>query len=181
MARANRWNNPDGLFVGFGAHDEDGDVMAELPGDGAWKTAVGIWNLADLEDTDVITIASFDPRALVFKRGTLVRSVILRTLTICTTGSTSLLDIGTYDVDSSSVTVDDADGFDADINCTLMNAVGETVDCNGANVDGIILLGATSNSDVQIILGFETAAFTAGRVEITVEYLPPQGAVRLVV
>jgi hypothetical protein len=173
MSRANRWNNPDGLLVGFGTHSADNDVMAAHAGGGALISATGLWNLVDIEDTDSITIASYNPQALVIPRGSWIARATLRTTVAITSSNSAVLDIGLYDADFSSVTVDDADGIDADIAITAHNALGEMVECDGALVNGVIQVGATSDSDCVVILGWDAFAYTAGQVELTIEYLPP--------
>jgi hypothetical protein len=85
-------------------------------------------------------------------------------------GDAGTLDIGTY---SAAAVVDDADGIDVDIAQSAIDAVGEVVACNGALVAGIITVGATSDSDVYVVPAYQTAAFTAGRAVLTIEYSTP--------
>jgi len=177
MGRNATWTNDDGLVVGFGTRTNDNEVSAVVGGKSNTVVIRQVIDLADLEDTDSITIASFSPNAHVIPRGSFVKRATIQATVTPTTGSTSLLDIGFYDADTSSITVDDADGIDADVTLAAMT-IGDMVDCNGALVGAtykstVLAVGATSDSDVVVIAGFETAAFTAGQIILTVEYIPP--------
>jgi hypothetical protein len=80
-------------------------------------------------------------------------------------GSSAVLDIGVYD--SAGTAVDD-DGIDAAIAVTSIDALGDTIACDGADINTIV---ATSGG-VKIAASYDTAAFTAGEALLTVEYVP---------
>lgn len=174
MARANTWTNSDGLVVGFGTHTEDNDVAAVS---GGTKKRLEVeYDLADLADTFAATnVKPQDPR---IPRGSYITRATIQTLVAATSGGAATLDIGTWGVGLTTEVVDDADGLVADATIAEMTSVGETHVCDGALIlasDGVGV-GATSNSDVVIAPSYETAAFTAGRIRLTVEYIIPAGS-----
>lgn len=70
--------------------------------------------------------------------------------------------------------MDDADGIDAAVALTAIDAIGEIVQCDGAVVNGTIAVGATANGDCYIAPSYNTAVFTAGKGLLTIEYIEPQ-------
>lgn len=171
MSRDTTWTNDDGLVVGFGTHTVDNNVAASVAGDGSFKTLSMVITGTDLVDT--FAAANIDPQAVTIRRGSVIRSATL-TATTAWTG-TGTLDIGTWSKGLSTEVVDDADGIDAAIDIDVaLAAVGDTVQCNGALVNGAVTVGETSNSDVVIAPSWGTAAPTAGVAVLTVEYMEPQ-------
>jgi hypothetical protein len=171
MPRNNTWTNADGLVVGFGTHTADNAVPAVVSEAGPFKVVQAMVLGTAIEASASLTAASLPPQAIRIKRGSLIKRATFETV-VAFTGSSSTLNIGTYKADTIA-TVDDADGIDATIALTAMDAVGETVICDGALVNGVVPVGATSDSDVQIVFGYGTAAFTAGKGILTVEYQEP--------
>lgn len=78
-------------------------------------------------------------------------------------GATATMDIGVYNA-LTQATVDDA-GIDAAIAVTAIDAIGDTIACDGADIDTIV--GA---APVTIAASYDTAAFTAGVGKLIVEY-----------
>jgi hypothetical protein len=168
MARQNTWTNQDGLIVGFGTHSVDNNVPAEDAGNGSVKVAKLLITGTALEDT--VTVASLPPQSVRIKRGARITRAFLQVVTAFTSGGAATLDIGTFAADA---TADDADGIDAAVALTAIDAIGEMVSCDGALVGATVAAGATSNSDVIIAASYNTAAFTAGTAILTVEYVEP--------
>lgn len=168
MPRGNTWTNSDGLVVGFGTHSVDNNVPAEDAGNGSVKVVKLVIKGTSLEDT--VSVASLPPQAVKIKRGSRITRAFLQVVTAFTSGGSATLDIGTFAADA---TPDDADGIDAAIAVTAIDAVGDLVTCDGALVGGTVPAGATSNSDVIIAASYSTAAFTAGEAILTVEYVEP--------
>lgn len=171
MARGSTWSNKDGLTVGFGTHTEDNDVPAVCGG--TKKVLTMEITLADLADT--FAAANRKPQEVVIPRGSYITRAVVQTKVAATSGGAATLDIGTWGTGDS---VDDADGIVADITIAEMTSVGETHVCDGALIlaSNGVGVGATSNSDVVIAPSYETAAFTAGVVLLTVEYTVPYGS-----
>lgn len=94
-------------------------------------------------------------------------SVILRADLVMTTAATSggsaTLTLGTYNAAGTAI---DADGIDATVALTAIDAVGETVRCDGAHLTtgGYI----AENAYIGAIYG--TAAYTAGVGKLYIEY-----------
>lgn len=172
MSRQTTWTNSDGLIVGYGRHTADNDVAAVSGGAGQVKEMVLEINGTDLVDT--ITNADVPPQAAQIRRGSTILSATLVT-TVAWTG-TGTLDIGTWGRGTlGTPVVDDADGIDADIDIDVaLAAVGDTVQCNGALVNGAVTVGETSDSDCVISASWETAVPTAGQAILTVRYIEPQ-------
>ncbi len=95
-------------------------------------------------------------------------SVILRADLVMTTAATSggaaTLTLGTYNAAGTAI---DADGIDATVALTAIDAVGETVRCDGAHLTtgGYI----AENAYIGAIYG--TAAYTAGVGKLIIEYI----------
>jgi hypothetical protein len=174
MARGSTWTNKDGLVVGFGTHTEDNDITA-LYG-GTEKTLVVEYDLANLSDTFAAT--NVKPQDVVIPRGSVFTEGYITTLVAATSGGAGTLDIGTWGVGLTTEVVDDADGLVADVTIAEMTSIGEVHVLDGALIAtaGTTAAGAVSDSNVVIAPSYETAAFTAGRIRLTVKYIVPAGS-----
>jgi hypothetical protein len=172
MPRNSTWVNSDGLTVGYGTHSEDDNVAAVVSERGPYKvmqmyiTATNLVATASVADTDQ------PPQAVTIKRGSHIKSAKLSVVVPFATSASGTLTIGTFAAGDAS-TVDDVDGIDATIAVTAIDAIGDVVVCDGALVNGVVPLGATSNSDVVILPSYGTGVFTAGQAILTVEYAEP--------
>jgi hypothetical protein len=167
MPRQNTWVNSDGLVVGFGTHTSDNMVPAVTSEKGAVKTMQLL-----IVGTQVPTSwssSTVPPQAAQIKRGSYIQRAKLVVQQIFT-GSSSTLSIGTY---SPTGTTDVAAGLLSAAALTTIDAVGEVSVLAGTLVNGTVAVGATSDSDVIILPTWGTAAFTAGRAVLTVEYVEP--------
>ena len=171
MSRENTWTNSDGLVVGFGTHSEDNDI-AGVRG-GTEKTLEVEITLADLPDT--FAAANRDPQEIVIPRGSVFVEGYLTTLVAATSGGAGTLDIGTW---GTGNVVDDADGLVADVTIAEMTSIGEVHVLDGALIAtaGTTAAGAISDSDVVLAPSYETSAFTAGKVRLTLKYIVPAGS-----
>ena len=171
MSRQATWSNSDGLVVGFGRHTDDNDVAAVDAGRGRVKTMSVQITGTDLVQTP--TDATFPPQAAQIKRGSRIISATL-TCTTAWTG-TGTLNVGTWGRgDLVTPLIDDLDGIDqtADIDSVLA-AVGDTVQCDGALVNGAVTVGEVSNSDCIVSAEWATAVPTAGAATLVIEYVEP--------
>ncbi len=174
MSRDTLWTNQDGLRVGFGTHSQDNDVLAVVEGGTVKQYTIELPDATLLEDTDAITVAgSIPPQSVLIPRGSVLKSATFSVTDIFTSGGAATLDIGFY---SAAAVVDDANGIDVDLALTVIDAIGDIVVCDGALVGGVVPLGATSNSDVVVVFGFEAAVYTAGAGVLTLEVIVPHGA-----
>ena len=169
MARDHVWTNNDGLRVGFGTHTADNDVPA-VSSAGNMKTMRMEITLADLSDTFAATDRK--PQEAVIRRGSVIHRAILRTVEAATSGGAATLDIGTW---GTNDVVDVADGLVADVTIAEMTTIGEVHVLDGALIQasGVTACGAVADSDVVIAPSWETQAFTAGVVELEIEYTEP--------
>ncbi len=182
MPRNNIWDNPDGLLVGFGTHSADFNVPAVTTSSDSVVTVTSSYNLVDLEDTDLITIASANlGTEHVFPRGSWIMSDSFLYVDIgATSGGAATLDVGFYDA-TDGTTADDANGLDGDMALSEIDTAGFLYFFDGpltianevATEETKQPLGDTSNSDVVLRLGFEAAVYTAGRVTVVLRYMPP--------
>lgn len=173
MPRERTYTNADGLILGYGTHTPDNKVPAVTAERGARKTLSFTITGTELELTTP-TIASFNAQGAILKRGSLIKSATVEVITAFA-GATATLNIGTYKV-GTPATADVSTGITAATAVTAIDAIGETLVCAGTLVNGTIAVGATSDSDVEIVCFAGTAAFTAGRAIVTIEYIEPQFA-----
>lgn len=174
MAREATWTNADGLVVGFGTHSDDNRVPAVQANRDGYRVITMTFTGTELEDIASLTAASLFPQTPRIPRGSLIHRATFQVVTAFdSAGDAGTLTIGTVAYGAIG-TVDDVDGIDATVAQSAIDAIGETVICNGALVGGTVPVGATSNTDVAIVAGYATAAFTAGEGILVVEYSLPQ-------
>jgi hypothetical protein len=181
MSRANT-HTFDGLVVGYGTHSVDNDVAGVYAGSNGEVTAVVEITLANLVDTFAATTVK--PQDIRIPRGSVIKSAFLQTVIAPTSASTNAtLDLGLWGVGLTTEVVDDADSLVADATIAEMGVAGE-----GIQLDGVVIAdaataaatvataGAISNSDVVLAPSYETEAFTAGVVSLTVTFIPPRAS-----
>lgn len=83
-----------------------------------------------------------------------------------TSGGSATLTIGLYKDDGSAI---DADGIDAAIALSAMDAAGDVVKCDGAAVGGVVQTSTANKTYVGFTYG--TAAFTGGKFRLIVEWV----------
>ena len=158
------WTNSDGLVVRFGTdkgtEKESGSTEANVH-----RTLVHKFAFGDIANTDVTAAdpeSPFIPADSVITRATLY-------VTTAFVGATGVLDIGLKIADGTNT---DDDGIDAAIAVTILDAIGDTINCNGAYVSSAgNLTGLRITADQYIMTTWDTAAFTAGAATLVVEYL----------
>lgn len=156
------YTNADGLYVlthgGQGATQDKGGTVIS-----ARQTLV-----VNFDDFTAIGSsfgsANIDPNDPVIPAGSVIVGATL-VMTTAATGSSSTLTIGTYNAAGSAI---DADGIDATIALTAIDANNDVVRCDGAQVGGVLGY-LTADAYVGAIYG--TAAFTAGAGKLIVEYV----------
>tara|TARA_R100000951_G_C2650484_1_gene184202 strand:+ start:113 stop:592 length:480 start_codon:yes stop_codon:yes gene_type:complete len=99
--------------------------------------------------------------------GSYIKAATLNVTTAFTSGGSATLGIGAYNQAGSAI---DADGIDATIALTALNATTKAVACDGALVAGAINVGA---ADAYIKANYGTAVFTAGAATLVIEYIEP--------
>lgn len=156
------YTNADGLRVlTFGGQGEvqDKGVTALSP------TQVMVVTVADMTDLgSSFGSSDIDPNDPFIPAGSVILSATWVTTTEVTSGGSATLTIGTY---NSAGTAIDADGIDATVALTAINAVGETVRCDGAH----LTTGGYVSANAYIGMIYATAAYTAGAGKLIIEYV----------
>ena len=181
MSRDTVWTNNDGLRVGFGIHSEDNDVAAAVASANGIVTVTAEYDLLGLSDTFAAT--NVKPQDHRIPRGSVVKSCMIHTLVTPTSGGAATLDLGLWGTDIATPVVDDADGLVADATIAELDIIGSAILCDGAYiVDSATAastqyaVGAVAEADCVLAPSYETAAFTAGKIRVVLEYLPPSGS-----
>ncbi len=165
MARQDTWVNNDGLEVGFGPLDTDNFKGASVRTTGRVNQLV-----IELDWDNLPSAAGTAPSSKDFRipaNSTIQSSTLVVTEAFTSAGATTL-SIGTK---NSAGTVVDADGIDATIAKTVIDAIGDVVQNDGAQVGGIVTVGT---SDVYLSTVVATGPYTAGRGTLTIEYVLPE-------
>jgi len=155
------YTNADGLYIR--TRVDEGEPLLQ-------GTTAGCARKTLVMDLDWTTIGSsfgssnINPMNPIIPAKSIIVNADLVILTAFT-GSSSTLTIGTY---NSAGTAVDADGIDATIALTAIDADNDVVQCDGAQVSGIVNVG---NADCYVGAIWGTAAFTAGVAKLVIEYI----------
>jgi hypothetical protein len=155
------YNNADGLRV-LTNNDQGAAVDAGNTAVSEVKTLV-----IDIADATTIGSSAATPVANdpVIPANSYITGAHLLVTTAFTSGGAATLTIGAYDSAGSAI---DADGIDAAVALTAINATTKAVACDGALVGGAVMTGA---SDAYIKPNYGTAAFTAGAAKLVITYI----------
>lgn len=112
-----------------------------------------------------IAAADIDPYEGFIPAGAVITGATLVMTNPATSGGSATLTIGTYNAAGTAI---DADGIDAAIALTAIDADNDVVRCDGAQAAGV---GGklAANAYVKAIYG--TAAFTAGTAKLVIDYV----------
>ena len=159
------WTNSDGLVVRFGTdkgtEKESGSTEANVH-----RTLVHKFAFGDIANTDV---TAADPESPFIPADSVITRATLYVTTAFASGGAGVLDIG-LKVAAGTNTNDAA--IDASIAVTVLDAIGDTINCDGAYVSSAgNLTGLRITADQYIMTTWDTAAFTAGAATLVVEYL----------
>ena len=156
------WTNADGLKVLL--HGEQGEVQDKGTALGSARQTLVV-NVPDMTALGTTFGAdNIDANDAVIPAGSVILSATWVTTTEVTSGGAATLTIGTYNAAGTAI---DADGIDAAIALTAINAVGETVRCDGAH----LTTAGYVASDAYIGMIYAAAAYTAGAGELIIEYV----------
>lgn len=161
------WLNNDQLLIKYGTEE----AIVGGGGEFNWKGPTAVveidvrWNMLNAFGTRTIL-----DETVRIPNGLLLQSAEFRVIQPFTSGGSATLDLGFYDMDRT--TAYDADGIDAAIALTAIDAVNETVVCDGALV-GTILANDTP-SLISATVG--TANYTAGRGVLRLTLFKPTKA-----
>jgi hypothetical protein len=155
------YNNSDGLRVITGL-DQGAAIDAGTTAKSEVKTLV--IDIADATElgSSAATPAANDP---FIPANSYITGAHLMVTTAFTSGGSATLGIGAYNSAGSAI---DADGIDATIALSAINATTKAVACDGALVGGAVMTGA---ADAYIKANYGTAAFTAGAAKLVITYI----------
>lgn len=157
------WTNDDGLPIEYGTAQATVSTGGHVDKSGESVKLVAEFDLATLADASA-TVGFVDEHEI--PEGAIIRSVTTTVLTAATSGGSAVLDIGVIDASADASGTDDDDGFDAAIAVAALTPAGTAIAGNGA------LVGTVLDASYHLAASYDTAAFTAGRVEVIVEYTP---------
>lgn len=156
------YTNADGLFVltngAQGSANDEGVTVR-----GARQVITKKLSLAALGSS--FGSSNIDPLEAMIPAGAIIVNADLVITDAATSGGSATLTIGTYNAAGTAV---DADGIDAAIALTAIDADGDVVQCDGAQVSGVVTVGS---APVYIGALYGTAAFTAGSAVLIIEYI----------
>lgn len=162
MGRATVWTNSDGLAVGFGTRTETSHCAYKLNDEQELSTIYLRFKGEDLGDS----VAASDDAIVygpVIPNGSTIVDATLEVIEAFTSGGSAVLDIGLYNPAGTAV---DDDGIDAAIAITAIDAIGDTIVCDGADVATVV----ATTGGVKVAASYDTAAFTAGEAVLKVRY-----------
>lgn len=155
------WTNKDGLTVLM--HKEQGeDNFTGSTIRGATQEFV-----LNIDDATTLEATAPTPSALdgfIPAGAYITRAYIIVDEAFDSSGSATLT-VGVYEQDGTAI---DADGIDAAVALTAIDADGDVVVADGALVGGTATVGT---ADAYIVANYGTAAFTAGSAKVVIEYI----------
>lgn len=159
------WVNNDGLPVKFAEDTSVSQNGGESTTDGNDRVVTIRFDYTDLAATGTEAIIA---EGVTIPDGAHLVSADITVTEAFTSGGAATLTLGLIDTDRS--TAYDADGIDATIALTPLNAVGKTVSCDGAVIGTTISNGGTA---LHVTATEGTAAFTAGAAQLVIKYFMP--------
>lgn len=159
--RNHKWENKDGLFVGFGTRRSESNSAPQTRTAGVeqeFRMAIKAREL-----NDVATAAEVENGAVI-PAGAFLLSASLYVNTAFASGGVAVLDLGLLNATTGVIT--DDDGIDVAIALNTLGA-GDVVECDGA------LIGEQLAAANKVIASYDTAAYTAGEATLVVRYAVP--------
>jgi hypothetical protein len=151
------YTNADGLRVLM--HGDQGTVRKDgVTNHGVYRKKI------DLTTLGTSISGARDAYDAFIPAGAVIEDAVLVVTTAATSGGSATLTIGTYNAAGTAI---DADGIDATIAVTALDADNDVVRLDGAQAAGVLGKLAVDGY-VEAIYG--TAVFTAGEVELVVHY-----------
>jgi hypothetical protein len=158
------WQNNDGLFVKFGTREATPSKVGDVKTFGPLQTLELTLTMTELTDTNAII-----SDAAKLPKNVLIQSIELLPTVAITSGGSAVLDIGLIDNDRSSNHDDDA--LIAAHAIASHNAVGEWTNIILGGTGAGVQFGVVTTKNTYITAGFDTAAYTAGKLKIRINYL----------
>lgn len=168
----NDWVNSDGLRVRFGTGEAlvtRGGQLPNTSGEHIIEIELLASDLKAHDDaTDPTTIIDWNTR---IPGGAFLKEAELTVITAFA-GASATLDIGLVDADDQLTAFSDLDddGIDSAIAVTAIDAVGDTIDCDGAKIGSTL---AAQSGGYLVSAEAGTADFTAGEARLRITYFIP--------
>ena len=162
MARDATWTNGDGLVVGFGGRDTNNYEAGSVCTKGKVNQLEVVLDWDNLPGNGAV-----QGKEIGIPANSIIQSATFVVETAFTSGGATTLSIGLQEADG---TVIDADGIDATVAKTAIDAVGEAVQCDGALVAGTATVGT---ADAYVYTTVASGPYTAGKGTLTIEYILP--------
>jgi hypothetical protein len=156
------WDNADGLHIKFGTSEAELTVGGESSTDGNRRVIDLKIDYSDFGATGTETIVADNVN---LPDGAFLESATFLVTTAFASGGSATLTFGVINRDRSTAV--DADGIDATVAVTAIDAVGDSIACDGALVGTTLATGGLITSTVA------TAAFTAGVGNLRLVYFMP--------
>lgn len=161
------WTNEDGLKVPFNlasAKQQESGATAVA----ATRQMIIYYNSQDVGDLE--TAGNTSGREAFIPGNAYITRASFLVDTAFTSGGSTTLTIGLAEADGTAI---DADGIDATIAKTALDAVGDVVACDGALVAGVLQAGGASGASKEAYVYFTTASgpWTAGSGRLVIEYV----------
>jgi hypothetical protein len=156
------WTNSDGLPIEFGTTQAGASTGGHVMKAGDAVELVVDIDLTTLADASA-TVGFVDEHEL--PEGAIIRSAKMIVLTAAA-GATAVLDVGVIDASADSSGTSDDDGLDAAVAVAALTPAGTEITCDGALINTVL------DAHYKIAASYDTAAFTAGKVRLIVEYTP---------
>ena len=156
------YTNADGLFI-----LTDG-AQGSVGGEGVTARASRQTLVVDITSANTASTfgsSNIDPLAPTLPANCIIVNADLVITSPFTSGGSATLTIGTYNAAGTAI---DADGIDATIALTAIDADGDVVQCDGAQVSGLVTVGGAA---AYVGWNWGTAAFTGGTAKLIIEYI----------
>lgn len=155
------WTNEDGLRVNFNLESAE-NVPVGVTTSGSNGKLIAEFDSQNPRNMD--TAGNTNGREVGIPPNSYVKSAHLVVTEAFTSAGSTTLTIGLAQDDGTAI---DADGFDATIAKTAIDAVGDVVVCDGALVGGVVRTG-TNYGYVYFTTG--SGPWTAGKAKLIVEF-----------
>jgi len=166
MSSTEFWTNDDGLNIRFG--NEKGKSLNQGRVSTAGDEQELVVNINYENVGSAAAVIGTYPGAGV-PDGARIESASLYVNTAFTSAGAATLTLGMFNDDGDGTfSANDADGIDAAIAITAIDAVGDKIACDGALV-GAVLAG-TGDRPLYVSGNYGTAVFTAGDADLVIKY-----------
>lgn len=160
------WFNPDGLEVRFGTDEAIASTAGEFNLLGKIHQVEIVLTGTAIVTTDGTIVEDF----LVLPKGARIHEVVVIAQTACT-GTGAVLNVGLKRTDRATEL--DYNGLVAALPLTSLDSAGETTTLNVGSSFAGALLGTTLANNGYLCADWDTAAFTAGVINVRINYYMP--------